>query len=430
MVLTRCRPEVQPVPEKTEPKKPKIKLTDKSVSKVKPPAKGREIHWDTEQKGFGLLVTDTGHKSFVVQYQVGSGRKSRTLRRMHLQTMKADDARTQAQSIIGDVARGRALRQPVDPLEQRRQDGRVKSGEGTFRAIATGWFKREGVKQRSGARRFGELERLAFPVLGDRQIGDINRKDVVKLLDEIEDTKGPGMADYILSAVRRVMSWYEGRNDDFILPIRRGMARTNAKERNRTRVLEDDELRAIWHAAEATSGPYGALLQFLLLTAVRREEAAQMRRSELSGSTWTIPAARYKTGIEHVVPLSAAALAIIDRLPRLGDGYLVFTVKGQVPFSDFTGRKRTFDKACGVTGWRLHDLRRTARSLMSRAGIDADIAERCLGHVIPGVRGVYDRYEYLEEKRHALKELAALIERIVNPPANNVVPLRSGEGAA
>ena len=77
-----------------------------------------------------------------------------------------------------------------------------------------------------------------------------------------------------------------------------------------------------------------------------------------------------------------------------------------------------------LPNWTLHDLRRTARSLMSRAGVNTDIAERCLGHVIRGVRGVYDRHAYYDEKKHAFKELAALVERIVNPPADNVVPLR------
>ncbi len=411
-------------------KNPKVRLTDKFVSNVKPAAKGcRLIHWDTKQKGFGLLVTDTGHTSFIVQYQVGSGRKSRTLRRMRVEAKTVDEARTLAEGIHGQASTGRALGQPIDPLELRRQDERIKSGEGTFRVITAEWFKREGKRNRSGARRFAEIERLAFPMLGDRQVSDIKPKDITKLLDEIEDTNGVGMADYILSAVRRVMSWYESRGEDenFVSPVRRGMARTSAATQARKRVLTDDELRAVWNTAEAVPGPYGAFVQFLLLTATRREESAKMRRSELSDSTWAIPAVRYKTGIEHVVPLSAAALATINRLPRLGNGDLVFTASGRFPISSFVHRKAAFDEACGVTGWVLHDLRRTARSLMSRAGVNADVAERCLGHVIGGVRGTYDRYAYHAEKKHAFEALAAMVERIINPPADNIVPLRTKE---
>jgi integrase len=87
--------------------------------------------------------------------------------------------------------------------------------------------------------------------------------------------------------------------------------------------------------------------------------------------------------------------------------------------------KKTLDQRCGVRGWRLHDLRRTSRSLLSRAGVNADHAERCLGHVIRGVRGVYDKHEYFEEKRHAYEALATLIDNITNPqPDAKVIPLR------
>jgi integrase len=116
--------------------------------------------------------------------------------------------------------------------------------------------------------------------------------------------------------------------------------------------------------------------------------------------------------------LSGAALALLRRAPRVDGGPCVFTTTGHRPIGGLERHKAKFDRACGVTGWTLHDLRRTARSLMSRAGIPVDHAERCLGHVIGGVRGVYDRYEYYAEKRAAYEALAALIDRIVNPRAN------------
>jgi integrase len=162
----------------------------------------------------------------------------------------------------------------------------------------------------------------------------------------------------------------------------RGMAKTSAKERKRTRRLTDDEIRAVWRAAEADPGPYGALVRFLLLTAARRDEAAEMSRSEIVGTDWTIPANRYKTGVDHVIPLSTAAKAIVDARPMLSNGHFVFS--GKVPIGSFTYWRALFDKACGVTGWTLHDLRRTALSLMSRAKVDPEIAGRCLGHVIGG----------------------------------------------
>jgi integrase len=188
--------------------------------------------------------------------------------------------------------------------------------------------------------------------------------------------------------------------------------------------LNDDELRAVWRAVEAHPSAFGRLVQFLLLTATRRNEAARMKRSEVSGPEWTIPQSRYKTGLDLLVPLSTAAAAVLDKTPKIGREF-VFTTDGKRPVSGFSRLKEDFDASCGVTGWRLHDLRRTARSLMSRAGVNADHAERCLGHVIGGVRGTYDRHEFKEEKRLAFEALASLIERIIEPQAN-VTPLRDG----
>ena len=116
---------------------------------------------------------------------------------------------------------------------------------------------------------------------------------------------------------------------------------------------------------------------------------------------------------------------MLAKLPRIGKAGYVFTTSGRSGLGGFSKFKRKLDKLSGVSGWTLHDLRRTARSLMSRAGMPSDHAEHCLGHVVPGVRGVYDRHEYLEEMRSAYEALAALIERIVNPQPN-VVALECG----
>jgi integrase len=327
------------------------------------------------------------------------------------------DARREAKKLLGDVARG------GNPLDKRRKE--AAAGADTFRSVAEEYVRRDGKSLRSMRQREAILERLIYPRLGARPIGEIRRSDIVRLLDKIDDERGPSMADMALAVIRRVMSWHAARSDDFRSPIVRGMARTKPKERARQRILTDDELRAVWAAAEASKGVFGPFVQFLMLTAARRTEAAQMARAEVVGDVWTIPQERYKTGFELVIPLSALALNALARLPKIGKGELVFTTDGERPFSGYSKAKARFDAACGVTGWTLHDLRRTARSLMSRAGVSADIAERCLGHVISGVRGTYDRYAYLNEKRHALEALAALVDRIADPPGENVVSLKA-----
>jgi integrase len=167
-------------------------------------------------------------------------------------------------------------------------------------------------------------------------------------------------------------------------------------------------------------------VRFLLLTAVRRNEAAGMQWSELSDSLWVIPAGRMKAKAEHVVPLSAAALscmaeaqgpALLNLRPLAVNDRLAgpFVFGGQKALGSFSLLKRRLDEAVPLAHWTLHDLRRTARSLMSRAGVNKDIGERCLAHAIGGVSGVYDRYAYLEQKRAAFDALAKLVAEIVSP---------------
>jgi integrase len=131
---------------------------------------------------------------------------------------------------------------------------------------------------------------------------------------------------------------------------------------------------------------------------------------------------RNKTKLDLVRPLSTAAQRVLSRLPRVGE--FVFTTNGRQALGGFQWRKQKFDEQCGVTGWTLHDLRRTARSLMSRAGVNSDHAERCLGHAIGGVRVIYDRHAFHREKQQAFEALAAEIDRIINPPGSNVTVLR------
>jgi integrase len=163
-----------------------------------------------------------------------------------------------------------------------------------------------------GAKRF--FIGWVYPELGAKQIGDIKRSDIVGLLDKIEDENGATMADRTLAVVRKVMNWYASRSDDFHSPIVRGMDRLKQKERARERTLTDDELRAVWRAAQASTGPFGRLVRFILLTAARRTEAAAMTWGDLNGE-WTLPASRNITKVDLVRPLSAEARAVLCRAP-------------------------------------------------------------------------------------------------------------------
>jgi integrase len=364
----------------------KVLLTDRFCASAKPGAE----YFDVSVRGLALRVV-AKRKTWDLHFTHDHRRV-----RMPLGTYPA---------ISLAAARGRALEAKADLAEGR--DPRQRQPE-TLRAISEEYLRREGSRLRSRDWQARALARLVYPTLGERPIAEIRRTEIIRLLDKIEDENGPAMSNSVLAAVRRIMNWHASRSDEFRSPIVPGMART--KGRARDRILNDDELRTIWEAAEA-KGEFGHFLRFLLLTSARRTEAGQMRWSEINGADWTLPAERNKTKVDLVRPLSKSALACLRR----GNDEFVFG-----PVGSLSTYKRAFDKDVPLPRWTLHDLRRTARSLMSRAGVPSDHAERCLGHVIPGVRGVYDRHEYYKEKAQAFEALAAQIERIVNPQENVV----------
>jgi integrase len=382
------------------------KLTKRRVDAAKPQAARYDL-WDGALPGFALRVAPDGSKSFILRYRLrGQGRRSpkRFMSLGRYGAVTVDQARAAAQSILGEVAKG------LDPaIAQRKAETTARN---TLAAVCDEYLKRDGKALRTVEQRRALLKRLVLPALGARPIDQIKRGDIVALLDRIEDESGPRMADMALAVLRKIMNWHETRNEDFRSPIVRGMARTKPKDRARQNILNDDELRAIWKTASETEGPFPALVKFLLLTAARRTEAAAMTRAEINGGDWELPAARNKTKLDLIRPLSAAAQDVLASLPRIGNRY-VFTTDGRTPLSGFSKAKREFEKRCGVAGWRLHDLRRTARTLMSRAGVNSDHAERALGHVINGVRATYDRHEFYQEKKAAFEALAAQIADIL-----------------
>ena len=298
-----------------------------------------------------------------------------------------------------------------------------EAGSNTVKAVAEDYLARDGSRLRSKDQIKAVLARLVYPRIGSKQIDAVTRRDIVKMLDEVETKNGPVQADHVLAQVRKLFNWHAARTDDFNSPIVRGMARTKPKERRRQRILADDELRAVWTTAASQQTPFAWLVRYILLTMTRRNEAARMSRAEVVDRDWTIPGRRHKSKRNFLLPLSAAASDLLGTIAVIGrKGGYVFTTDGKRPISGFSKFKAEFDKKCGVTGWTLHDLRRTGRTLCSRAGADPDHAELAYGHTVQGVRGVYDVWQYRDEKLRVLELLAAQIERIVRP-VDNVVSL-------
>lgn len=186
-----------------------------------------------------------------------------------------------------------------------------------------------------------------------------------------------------------------------------------------------------------------APVRLALLTAQRADKVASMKWSEISpAGEWRIATEEREKGNAGLLVLPVAALAIIRAQPRMVNNPYVFPGRAKGHFNGFSPGKRAMDaailvalreaaikrgedpdKVTPLAHWQFHDLRRTARSLMSRAGVRSEIAERTLGHDIAGVEGVYDRHEYRDEKADAVHKLAGLLEMILSPPADNVVKM-------
>jgi Arm DNA-binding domain len=382
------------------------RVTDIGVKNLKPRAQPYEAPLGNR---LYASVQPTGHRTFTFRYAHPPGGKRYKV------TLKAGISLAAAMREAADMAYQleRGINPAIARREQRQEVQRALAD--TLRAVCEEYFRREGGKLRCAKERRRLLNRLVLPALGDMPIRQIRRSDIIRLLDKIEEQNGPAASQTALAALRVICNWHAVRDDAFMSPIVRGMTRRRGHEHARSRILDDAELRAVWQAAEADTGLFGPLVQFLLLTSARLREASNMAWAELQGADWTLPESRNKTKLPLFRPLSAAAQDVLARLPRAGE--FVFST-GRRPIGGMEWRKARFDKQCGVTGWVLHDLRRMARSLMSRAGVTSDHAERCLGHVIGGVRGTYDRYEYRREKQQAFEALAAQLDRIVRPRDN------------
>jgi integrase len=415
------------------------KISKTSVERLKP---GERIA-DKEIRGFLARRLDSGAISYAYRYRVKGTNEQRLISLGIHGTITAEQARGFAKKRAGEVADGK---DPKGEREESRARAKLEklAEANTVDAILDKFVARYSSKLRSGDQIKSSLERHVRPRIGSKSIYDLKRSDITTMLNEIEDESGPVMADRVLAHVRKAFNWWMVQDEEFKSPIVRGMAKTKPKDRARKRILVDDEIRDVWKALEEIEQPacYPRYVKSLLLALTRRNESARMHTSELEGDLWIIPGSRYKNKQDHVIPVTPALRELIGEKPAgcKGNSWYVFStttsggqLDGAKPFSGFSKAKKELDRAIAkirkaegrapMKQWQLHDLRRTGRSLMSRAKVDADHAERCMGHLIGGVRETYDRYEYLDEKRKAFEALAGLVALILDPPADNVVKM-------
>ena len=378
---------------------------------------------DTAIEGFVARRLPSGKVSFGYQYtDKATGKREWKGIGLH-GAVTVDEARAEAKKAAGLVAAGR---NPAGELKVA-----VARSTNTLDHVLDEYLALHADKHcRTAAAIRSNLAKHVRPVLGDKVIYDIGRGDIAKLIDKInKDTTR--MGGIVHAYLRAVFNFWARRDDEFKNPIVRGMIEESHKPR--TRVLTPDELADIWRALdelEHAPATFAAFVKVLMLTACRRCEVADMHTNELHGDRWIIPAARYKTNTDMIVPLIGAVKKL---LPKIKNGFVFgcashrhHQAAGAKPLRGYHKAKIELDAAIGeirrregrpaMKPWTFHDLRRTARTMLAELGVDREVAERCLGHTMGGIEETYNRHAYTAEKAAALEKLAAHVERITKAP--------------
>lgn len=372
-------------------------LTDLAIRKLVADDNRVEI-WDAKIPGFGVRASTSGTKSFILMYRFRGKPRRLTLGRYP--TLSLSDARQRASEVLRSVQLG------VDPD---RGDGVTPAPHG-FGEVVTS-FVAQHCQRHNRPRTAHETERILrtsfCPSWGSRDIREITKSDVHEILDRMVAKGKPSAANHALAAVRKLFAWAVDR--DIIASNPCADIQRPAKVQARENVLDAQQVVRVVAAASAMPYPFGPLVRLLVLTAQRRNEVANMRWTHIDfkQATWTIPAALTKSNRTHCLPLSKPALDVLRSVPRIHDEFVFPSggAEGRV-FSGFSKAKRRLDQQSHVTGWTLHDLRRTAATELARIGTSPHVVERILNHttgVLGGVAGIYNRFSYAPEMRDALE---------------------------
>jgi integrase len=386
---------------------PRIKLTKNAIDSM-PTPKSDVIYWDVATPGFGVKVTPKARKVFVVLYRTGgAGSKLQKYTIGPYGRVTLHQARVAAHKVFAAKLEGR------DPAGEKREAKRRIVAD-RVEDLLEAFIAQRLSQNRSVAEVSRLLRREVGKPWAGKSVHEIGKRDVVEVISAIEQRGAPAAANKTLKSIKAFLRWCVGRAildqspaEGVPLP---------AKEVARDRVLTDPELAQVILAARKIGGSYGGIVELLALTGQRREEVARLESEELDlvQQVWTIPKSRTKNAKAHVVHLSEQSMALLRRLDRRGRW--AFSPHGTKPFQNFSKAKRVLDQLSSVTGWRLHDLRRTCVSGMARLGVAPHVADKILNHqagTISGVAAVYQRHDFLAERREALERWGAHVTAIV-----------------
>jgi integrase len=415
--------------EKAPAKAKKEMLTDKRVKALKPaPAGKRPIIWDIAVPSFGVRSSDKGFHSYGIVSRFGGSKNPAWRTIGDVRTITLADARETARAWLKEGKEGK------DPsvIREEKRIAEERQTKAIFSSVVEDFLREYvyGRKQRQARVVERRIRNEVLPHWADRSVHDIKRDDVEDLIRKIAERPAPRYAHGVLDDIKMFFNWCVDVADSKraykmeISPCYRiKPVHLIGKKNIRQRVLEDHELRAVWKVADEIGYPLGKLVQTIMLTGCRVSEVVGARRSELNGTTWTIPAERFKTDTPHRVPITPELAKLLASLPVFQYGDFLFSARfGKAPLNG--PDKSRFDARLpkDMPQWCLHDLRRTVRTRLSPLAPD-HVCEMCIGHGRKGMQKLYDHHKYEDPIREAMTAWTEKLRRIVEP-AENVLELK------
>lgn len=397
-----------------------MRLTDITVRSLKAPPQGSKVYHCDTIPGFGCRVTAAGVKSFV--WTFGPQRERATIGRypvISLQDARAEVLRRKAELTLG-----------------KHRPKRQSFGEALETFLTTHVAEKNKPSTASETTR---ILRKHFKALHGKQLADLQTDDVTKLTDKLLAKGHPSAANHAFTAVRTFLKWCVRRRLIQHSPVE--ALELPAKAIARERVLTDEELLAVWRAAEARPGQFGTIVKLLMLTGQRRSEISSLHAhwcslgssdAEKQGeqSTIALPASVTKNKRKHTFPIGTLSAGVIGKVPE--GTTLLFPARGSKkgrPFSGWSKAKAQLDsKVSELVGgpmepWTLHDLRRTYVTILQRLKVPFEVREALVNHVSgetrAGVAGVYNRYSYWNEMVEAVQAYERWFEATILTDQSN-----------
>lgn len=366
----------------------RLRLTDIAVRKLSLPERGQITYWDETTPGFGIRCSQKS-KSFVVMF--GERRRLKTVGRYP--ALSLAEARKAARRFLVEVEAAPSSAEMPSVSFAEAKEAFLKD-----------------CAARNKPRTVSDYTRLLNRHFTFRtDIRAVTRQQIMKVVSSLSSTPSEQTHAYV--AIRVLMNWCvkHGHLDYSPVP---SMTRTAS---SRDRVLDENELKAVYLRSLESPYPYGPIVQLIILTGQRRSEIVALRRSWIEEDTVVFPQGFTKNKREHRLPLPPTAQTLIHGLPETGDLLFPSRTNPVSPFNGWGKCKVRFDEPLRIEPYTLHDLRRTFSSNMAMLDVPIQVTEKILNHIsgtISGVAAVYNRYSYRDEMKAALTEYEQYIAKL------------------